>query len=310
MKILLILNPISGDIDKTTFLEEAEQFCFQYGIEFHIFKTTGHEDVKHIKQIVNELKPHKIITAGGDGTVLITAKAIQNTSYSMGIIPLGSANGMATELGIKAEPIEEFKHLLLSNLVIALDLVQVNDETMIHIGDVGANANVVGAFANDEARGLGTYAKYLFEELQEQEVFQFMIKANGEVFRSEGIMIAICNARKYGTGIPINTVSNPLDGKFELAVIENIHLSDLIKAGLSTWDDKFMEDQHRLLISTEQAEITFDKPRLLQLDGEVIGIFEKLNIQIQAQSVRLLTHRENLNRTNYDILPDWCINLD
>jgi len=48
------------------------------------------------------------------------------------------------------------------------------------------------------------------------------------------------------------------------------------------------------VISTQKAEISFKQARLLQLDGEVIGEFDKLNIEILKGAVRLITHNENL----------------
>jgi len=50
MKILFVVNPISGGVNKAPFLNSAKKICGKYGIQYHIFKTTGKDDEKHLKE--------------------------------------------------------------------------------------------------------------------------------------------------------------------------------------------------------------------------------------------------------------------
>ena len=294
MKILYVVNPISGGVNKEPFVRKAKLICEKYGIDFRIFKTTGKDDEKQLKDVLLNYLPDKVASVGGDGTTLFTAIALLNTPIPMGIIPLGSANGMATELFVNPEPEEALKDLIMSEVVAGLDMVLVNDEHYtMHIGDVGINAGIVDAYAKDKNRGMTTYAKYFIEELKRLTPFEISIRANGKTYREKGLMVGICNSRKYGTGIPLNLTGNPMDRKFEIVVVRNIDLQSLIKAGLSKFDERFHDSQNGLVISTSEAEILFDRPRLLQLDGEVIGEFEKLKVSILKGAVKLITHRGN-----------------
>ena len=100
---------------------------------------------------------------------------------------------------------------------------------------------------------------------------------------------------KYGTGVPLNVNGNPMDGKFELVLVTNISTNSLIKSGLSKFDDSFYDNQSSRVIVTEYAEIEFDEPRLLQLDGEVIGKFEKIKVEMMKGAVNLITNGDNQN---------------
>ena len=295
MKILFVVNPISGGVDKEPFLKKAKKLCERYGIKYNIFKTTGKDDEQKLKNVLDEYQPDKLASVGGDGTTLFTATVLTNTDIPMGIIPLGSANGMATELNVNPIPIDALKDILMSEIIAGLDMVVVNDKHYtIHIGDVGINARIVDAYSKDKNRGMITYAKYFIEELKNLEPFNFKLNANGEVIEKDALMVGICNSRKYGTGIPLNVVGNPMDGKFEIVIVEKIDLTSLIKAGLAKFDERFHNSQDGFVISTDQAEISFDVPRLLQLDGEVIGKFDKLNIRIIKSAVKFITHTENI----------------
>ena len=294
MKVLFVINPISGGVDKEPFIAEAHRLCEKYGIEHRFFKTTGQDDEKYLKENIAEFEPDKIASVGGDGTTLFTGVALMGTNIPMGIIPLGSANGMATDLFVNLDPMEALKDLIMSEVTAGLDILQVNDEFYtLHLGDVGINAQLIDSYSKDKNRGMVTYAKYFIEEMKKLESFNFSIEANGEIIESKGLMVGVCNARKYGTGVPLNLDGNPLDGKFEIVVVQNVNLNSLIKAGLSKFDEKFYENQNGIVLSTDKAVISFDKERLLQLDGELVGSFKRIEINIIKGAVKLITHSGN-----------------
>ena len=294
MKLLFVVNPISGGVNKEPFLRSAEALCRGYGIEYEIFKTTGKNDERSLKLVLDKVNPDKVLSVGGDGTTLFTSIVLLNSKYPMGIIPLGSANGMATELFVKPDPMDALKDIIMSQVVAGLDMVVVNDEHYsIHIGDVGVNAQIVESYEKDKNRGMATYAKYFIAELQRLKPFDLTIKANGKEIKNKGVMVGICNSRKYGTGVPLNLSGNPMDGKFEIVVVEKLDSKVLLKAGLSKFDDSFYDHQNGMVISTTEAEIQFEQERLLQLDGEVIGKFKELKIKILPGAVKLITNNSN-----------------
>ena len=295
MKLLFIVNPISGGIDKKPFLKNAKKLCAKYRIEYEIFKTTGKGDKQNLKIVLNKVKPDKVVSVGGDGTTLFTSIVLKNTAYPMGIIPLGSANGMAMELFVNPIPIEALKDIIMSQVVAGLDMVLVNDKYYsIHIGDVGINARIVEAYEKDKNRGMATYAKYFIEELKNLDPFDFTVIANGETIKYKGVMLGICNSRKYGTGVSLNLSGNPMDGKFEIVIVKNINIPLLIKAGLSKFHERFHDSQNGIVISTNEAEIYFDQSRILQLDGEVIGKFSKIQVKILPSAVQFITNNNNI----------------
>lgn len=296
MKLLLIVNPISGGVDKEPFLADAKMLCEKYGISYAIFKTTGKNDEQEALKIIDQFQPDKIASVGGDGTTLFVATLLLGSSHPMGIIPLGSANGMATELFVNPKPIEALKDIIMSEIIGGLDMIKINDEHhTLHIGDVGINASIVSSYEKDKNRGMATYAKYFLEELTKLNPFEITITANNETIKSKALMVAICNARKYGTGVPLNVIGNPMDGKFEIVLIKKVDTISLIGAGLAAIDEKFFDYQKSQVIQTNKAEILFEEPRLLQLDGEVIKPYKRLKIELLTGAVHFITNKDNLN---------------
>lgn len=294
MKLLFVVNPISGGVNKEPFLKETTALCNKYGIDHYIFKTTGKNDEENLKKLLVEQNPDKVVSVGGDGTTLFTALVLRGTDYPMGIIPQGSANGMATELYVNPKPIEALKDIIMSERIEGLDLLRINDEHYtMHIGDVGVNAQIVEAYEKDKKRGMATYAKYFLEELKDLNPFDVSVNANGEIIEAKAFMVGICNARKYGTGVPLNLNGNPMDGKFEIVLVTRIDYTSLIKSGLSKFDENFYDNQAGKVIVAENAKINFDRPRLLQLDGELIGKFKEIKVEVLKSDVRFITHGDN-----------------
>lgn len=294
MKLLFVVNPISGGVDKEPFLKNTKTFCEKYGFDHHIFKTTGKDDQIEVKKVIQTFKPDRVISVGGDGTTLFTSISLLDFSIPMGIIPLGSANGMAAELNVNPEPMKALKDAIMSNVIGDLDMLLVNDTYYsIHIGDIGINAQIVDSYEKDENRGMATYAKYFLQELKNLTPFGVTLNINGKEIKEKALMVGICNSRKYGTGVPLNLTGNPMDGKFEIVIVNKVDANSLIKAGLSRFDESFHDSQNGRVISGDSASIIFEEPRLLQLDGEIIGHFMEVKVKTLKGAVKLITHNEN-----------------
>lgn len=294
MKLLFIVNPISGDVDKEPFLKKALKLCQKYGITTEIFKTTGSDDEKKVGNTIKAFAPDRVASVGGDGTTLFSAIALLESKIPMGIIPLGSANGMAVELGVQSNPMEALKDLIMSSMIKDLDILKINDKHFsMHLGDVGINAEIVASYEQDPNRGMATYAKYFIDELTKNDPFEVEVEAKGKTIVEKAVMVGICNAKKYGTGIPLNIDGNPMDGKFEIILVKDLNTQFLINAGLSKFNDVFYMKENITAICTELAVLKFKKPRLLQLDGEVIGKFKEIKVEIIKGATKLITSTEN-----------------
>ncbi len=292
MNYLLVINPVSGGVDKTAFLSEAKDLLHKNGHDLEVFKTTGKNDDVKLKKKISESAPDRLIAGGGDGTILLCALAVKDENIPMGIVALGSANGMAAELKINSDPFEALKEILMSSRFIDLDILKINEKHYsIHLGDVGINAEIVHKFEQNEKRGMASYAKFFFEELRNSKPFKAKIKTEVEELEENLHMLAICNGRTFGTGIPINVQGKPGDGQFELVLIKEININALIKAGLSKFDERFFSEEGLKVISTGKAEIQLEKDKILQLDGEIIGDVDNIEVEILPAAVSLIVSR-------------------
>jgi YegS/Rv2252/BmrU family lipid kinase len=295
MKLLLVVNPISGGRNKEIFIKKAEDYCKKYGIPYEYFHTTGKDDVKKLSAEVESVKPDKVVSIGGDGTTLMTALALQNSEVPFGIIPMGSANGMAKELSVPNDTMQAFQDLVASQMIIPIDVIKVNDDYTMHLGDVGINAAMVENFEKEEGRGWAAYAKHFISAVNNASLFDVTIEIDNNIYEHKAYSVLIANTRMYGTGAIVNPKGNPHDGIFEIVLLIKRDWSGVINLGLTAFDRRAVETfkEYTKNYSAKSARIKFDKPRMLQLDGEVIGECESIEAEIIPGGVQYITTGDN-----------------
>src|SRR5690348_12663669 len=102
LKILFVINPVSGGKEKHDWEASIRDFFKDkpHAIEFYLL--TGSNDKVSIQHHIERIKPDRVVAVGGDGTIKMLAHILKETQISLGILPAGSANGMAKELKIPA----------------------------------------------------------------------------------------------------------------------------------------------------------------------------------------------------------------
>jgi diacylglycerol kinase (ATP) len=276
-KVLLVVNPISGDLDKNEIFDAVIKRTNEEGIDLRIYTTTGDNDKQIIREMVENLKPEKVIAAGGDGTISLVAQAIHDLDVILCIIPAGSANGLSVDFDIPND-LEEALNIAFGTKRIGIDAVSINGEISLHLSDIGLNALLVKNYENGETRGKMGYAREMLKTLSEHENFNVRITTDDEVLETEALIVIIANAQKYGTGISINPQGNMSDGYYELVIAKRLDFIETAKILTGNTD---LNPDIMKVISVQNAVIEcIDKDVYFQIDGEYKGLVRKLETHI------------------------------
>ncbi len=283
-KYILVVNPISGDLDKTEILNKTEAFATQYEVDIIVYETSGKDDEEAIKNLYKVHKPERVIIAGGDGTIKMVAEALEKQNVIFGIIPSGSANGLSVDLNLPTT-LEENLAVVFGLNFIEIDMISINGKKSIHLSDLGLNAQLVKNYENSSTRGKLGYALQIFTTLNERgEPFFATITANNETINCDAQMIVIANSQKYGTGVTINPNGKLNDGKFELVILKNLDLVVFAKIITGNIPVNF-EDV--AIISTTKATISLTEAVSFQIDGEYIGQETELEVEILPSQMKV-----------------------
>lgn len=252
-----------------------------HSIEF--FELPEKPDPVKINTSIKATKPDLVMAVGGDGTVGLVAVALKGLKIPMGIIPAGSANGMATELEIPPAP-QDALDIISTGSVRFCDAIKIEDRYCLHLSDIGLNAQLIKYFSEGKLRGKLGYARVIIKTLWRRKKMQVSIRADKEVNR-EAFMVVLANASKYGTGAVINPEGRINDGLFEVVIVRKLAMSQLLKMLFKPgpFNPTIIETYHAGSVNIKtKSKVHF------QVDGEYLGKINQLNAQIEKGFVQIL----------------------
>lgn len=276
-KVLLVVNPIAGVEDKTELIENLREKSKNRGFALEVYKTDGENDRPAIEKLMKKCHPDRVLVAGGDGTINQVADILRGYEVVLGLLPLGSANGLATNLGLD-DDLDEAIEVALGKHTTCLDGLLLNGHLGLHLSDLGLNARLIKNYEKSEVRGKWGYAKEVINTLSEHELFRVRITTDTESYETEATMVIIGNATMYGTGVVVNPRGDMCDGKFEIITATHFALIELAKllAGSTELDPQVVK-----ISTATRAEIEcLDKKVLFQVDGEFLGAVNRVKAQV------------------------------
>lgn len=285
-KTLLIINHKSGKQKKENILHRFEEYMQNKQTDHQVLQLTV-DPKKAIKDKIMAYGPDVIIAAGGDGTVNMITDIIQNQNIKLLIYPFGSANGMAKDLNMPAN-FDEALNLLENGRTVKLDLLKINENTSIHLADVGLNARIVKRFQLDNKRGMFTYAKYLFNEVFYIRSKKFIITYGNVERKVKAVSLTFANATMYGTGAVINPEGKMNDGLFEVCIVRPFPKIKLLSIAFHMFTNRLAYSEFFETIQCKQAVVTCAKKTLLQIDGEVIGKVNKIELECLPGAIQTI----------------------
>jgi len=286
-KLLFVLNPISGDIAKEEVQMLVEQYCKSQRVELFFYHTTGRQDSENIEEQIKELQPDIVVAIGGDGTVSLVANILNHGSIPLGIIPLGSGNGLSKDIGIPQD-IGDAIALLKDGVVNRIDSLDINGHTVFHLSDLGFNALIVKKFNDGETRGPGAYAWIALQEYLNYQPFSYKIQTDKDIFEGEAFMVTIANANAFGSNATINPTGVINDGYFEICLIEPFPKAAAVGLLLSLYTEKIQNSVYSRILKCKWATIEKNPEDVLQIDGEPIELDGLLHVQMHPKSLPVL----------------------
>lgn len=282
--LLFVINPVSGGIQKTDHEDAVKKYFEPLAHKIEFFLIDDKNNAEQLEKRIEQVKPHKVVAVGGDGTVTMVAKKILGTEMQLGILPAGSANGMARELNIPLNIVEAL-NIVEKGVVRKVDAICINKEICIHLSDIGLNARLVKYFEEGNMRGKWGYAKVALKVLMRKQNIRVIIQAKDREIKRDAFMVVLANASKYGTGATINPIGDLYDGLFEVVIIRQLGIGTLFKVWFrpQNLDPKKIE-----VIQAKAVHIETHRKVHFQVDGEYLGRVHTVDAEILPGQLNIL----------------------
>jgi YegS/Rv2252/BmrU family lipid kinase len=250
-------------------------------------KTLAHEAVTAGADLV--------VAWGGDGTINEVASALVHSRAALGIVPMGSGNGLAREVGVPAGH-EAALLAALGGTERIIDAGELNGRVFFNAAGVGFDGHVAGAFASSAGhlRGFASYASVTVRELFRYEAATYVISPEGGPARTRrALLVSVANTRQWGSGARIAPAALMDDERLDLVIVPALppavvlaNAWRLFAGSIAAWPAVETQQVH-------SATILCTPPAAVHVDGEPAGRHGSIDIRVVPAALRLRAPRSH-----------------
>jgi YegS/Rv2252/BmrU family lipid kinase len=284
---IVILNPTAGSPEHIrSWQERIESLTGNCPV-----RVTSHSGVaEELARRAVEEGFTRIVAAGGDGTVSQVANGLAGSNAILGVLPMGSVNVFAMELGLPVLNLQSCWNVIEDTNVRLVDLPSANGRYFVQLAGVGLDAQVVKETSLAFKRSFGPLS-YLISAAQiaaRQPPKLFIESEHSPV--QEGSFVLIGNGRLYGGPFPFFKHAIIDDGLLDVVVFTRLGYLEIIKYlqdVVFSSDIKVPEIEY---FQTRQLRIASEQDVPLELDGELAGNCP-VDFRIRERALRVLAPR-------------------
>jgi YegS/Rv2252/BmrU family lipid kinase len=226
-RFVYFINPISGTANKDGLIALIQKKTAQQHIPFEILHTNKNGNYAFLAEKIHTEKITDIIICGGDGTVSQIASFILKIKINVGIIPMGSGNGLAFAAGIKKKPSKALD-IIFAGKASFIDSFYINKQFSCMLCGLGFDAQVAHDFAKQPTRGLATYIKQTVKNFFKAETYCFTISANDTTILIDAFFISIANSNQFGNNVTIAPKASLCDGLLDIVVVNKMSKTKMV----------------------------------------------------------------------------------
>ena len=287
MKTLLIANPVAG---KGRALAAAHQVALAYpktAPDLYLTRSAGDATLRTAKAVDEGYEC--VVAIGGDGTVNEVAQALVHTQVALGIIPVGSGNGLARHLGYAMQPVQAYRQLS-KGQVQRIDYGLVNGKPFFTTFGLGFDGAVAKAFAERGGnRGLARYMALSLSLYNRFVPFQAQLQIDTEapILLENAFSLTFGNANQFGNNFRICPAASLADGLLDLTAITHQGLYANVQLMARILRQKPFETlamQKKLM----RCQVVCQSPIPYHADGEYMTTAKEFTVSIVPKSLNVI----------------------
>ena len=264
---LVILNPAADSeraLRKRTQVESLARDCV-------VCATTRTGEAELMARRGVEEGFEKIVAAGGDGTINEVVNGLAGASVMLGLLPIGTMNVFATELGLPVHDLEFCWSIVKGDSARSVDLPKANQKFFVQLAGVGLDAQVVKETSGQLKRNFGPLS-YLISAAQiaaRQPPRLFIQSEDASI--DEGSFVLVGNGRLYGGRFPFFKHAVIDDGLLDVIVFKRLGYLEIIKYlqdVIFSSDIRVPEIEY---FQTRRVRVESNQTVPVEVDGEWVG---------------------------------------
>jgi YegS/Rv2252/BmrU family lipid kinase len=221
-KIHLIINNYAGHKQGARVVDQVIPLLKKKGFEV-AYSFTQHPG--HATEIAKKASSKGfglVVAVGGDGTVNEVAQGLIGSDTPMGIIPMGSGNGLARELGISMD-VRKSADTLINGTALHLDVCLFNEQRFLCTSGIGFDARIADQMSKAASRGFLKYVQLVIRESIYYKPLNVRMKVDGRLFEEQAFLVTFANASQFGNNAYIAPGASMTDGLIDVVVVKKFN---------------------------------------------------------------------------------------
>ncbi len=295
-RILFIINPNSGK-KKTENIRKAisKQIDLQnHDVSIMYSKYAGHAIELSKEAVVDNMDV--VVAVGGDGTVNEIASQLVNTNTILGIVPLGSGNGLARHLGIPRN-IKKSVEIISNSIVTKIDTATINNKFFTSIAGIGFDAMIADKFAKGKTRGFTGYFNLIINEYFRYNLGNYTLSFNDKPKSDhKALFIAFANSNQFGYSTTIAPSACLTDGLLDVCIVRKPKFLSLPRIAMLLFSKKIGKSSDIQIVKAGRISVTRENEDMVNIDGEPILMENKLDIRVNPLSLKIILDKKNVGK--------------
>ncbi|MGQ7853725.1 diacylglycerol/lipid kinase family protein [Pedobacter sp. WC2501] len=287
INILFIINPISGGRGKLRIPDFIDKYLDKEKFSPNFVFS---EYVGHAGELADEASTKNfdvIIAAGGDGTINEVATKVLKHNKILGILPLGSGNGLARFLNISKNL--RYALSIINNFKIdEIDTAEFNKKCFFNLAGMGFDAHLSSVFSKDKKRGLSGYVKLGFKEVFNYKAQTYNLNIDGTEYTRKAFAISIANSSQYGNDVYIAPNASVKDGLLDICIIKPFPIIKLPVLGYVMLRGKAESSDMIEIIKGKNIKIIRETAGAVHVDGEPLQMGVEIEAVINPLSLKVI----------------------
>jgi len=211
-----------------------------------------------------------VAAGGGDGTVNEVVNGLDGFDVPLGIIPLGTANDFARQVGIPADA-DHAMDVILQRKPRRLDTASLNGRRFLNVSTGGIGAEATAETAAEVKASLGPIAYAITGIRKFADLKAKSARFAGDAFEYEGefLMFALGLTRATGGGTIVTPMASATDGLLDLCVVENMSRRDFARLVLRVKRGEHLGQDGVHYVQVKHVTITSNDSLAVNVDGEM-----------------------------------------
>ncbi|WP_163399477.1 diacylglycerol/lipid kinase family protein [Flavobacterium fluviatile] len=286
--IHFIINPVSGGGKHNINVQFIKEFFPSHQIIVDYTQYKGHAML--LTKAAMENNPYCIVACGGDGTINEVASCLVHSNIALGIVPVGSGNGLASHLNIPKE-IDKAMQVISIGRTIKIDAGKANHYYFFSNMGIAIDALIIKKYERASKKSLMSYVWSSLTAALEYRPAEALVKINGESIWINPMLLLISNSNEMGYNMSLTPNASLTDGKLDVFMVPKINFLKKVQLGIYIITGKIDKFKKARTMRTTVLDIAL--PKKIFIDAQIDGEYQflktnKVYVTIIRQAITVL----------------------